>query len=137
LSEKWELKKAIEQDPGDRLSCYAMADMLEERGWMDLAFCYRWMGWFDRRPGKREGARLRKPIVWYKEGASFVYPYDEDERYRRLPHAHLPGLIYLAMEPKNAEYTLYTKWEQAVADLAKALAHMRALLQQPPEKKGG
>jgi hypothetical protein len=137
LSDRWELKKAVEQDPNDRLSCYALADLLEEQGWGDLSFCYRWMGWFDRRPGKREGQRLKKRIVWYKEGATLYYPYGEDERYRSLPHAHLPPLVYLAMEPKNSEYLLYTSWAQAVTDLARGLARMRGLLTQPPERKDG
>jgi hypothetical protein len=135
LTTKWELRKAVEEDPDDRLSCFALADMFEEQGWGDLAFCYRWMGWFDRRPGKREGERLRKRLVWYKEDAFLLYPDGEEDRYRRLPHARLPKLIYLAMEPRNPEYLLFATWEQAVTDLSKGLARVRALLQQPPERK--
>jgi hypothetical protein len=127
--------KAVKQDPTDSLSCYAMADLLEEQGWMDFAFCYRWMGWYNRRPGEREGPRLRKRFVWYKEGANLFFPYGEDERYLKLPYARLPSLLYSAMEPKNADYLLYNSWETAVADLCKGLSRMRALLQQPPEKK--
>jgi hypothetical protein len=51
--------------------------------------------------------------------------------------AHLPPLVYLAMETGNYEYTLYKTWEQAIADLTKGLARMRTLLQQPPERKDG
>jgi hypothetical protein len=135
LTTKWELKKAVEEDPTDRLSCFAMADLLEEQGWLDLAFCYRWMGWYDRRPGKRDGPRLRKRIVWYKEGASLFFPWGEDERYFSLPHARLPGLIYTAMEPKNSEYLLYNTWDSAVRALSNGLARMRAILQPKADKK--
>jgi hypothetical protein len=137
LTTRWDIRKAIEDDPHDRVSCYAMADTLEEQGWIDLAFCYRWMGWYDRRPGQRKGERLKKRIVWYKEGVTLYHPYGEDERYYSLPHAHLPPLVYLAMEPKNSEYLLYTRWEQAVTDLARGLARMRGLLAQPQERKEG
>ena len=132
MTPKWVLLKTIQKEPGNRLACYAMADVLEEENWLDLAFCYRWMGWYDRRPGRREGQRLRKHFVWYKEGASLEYT-DEGERYRALPMARLGPLIYEALETTNAQYQLYTTWEQAVNNLAQGLARMRALLQQPAE----
>ena len=62
MTPKWVLLKTIQKEPGNRLACYAMADLLEEEGWLDLAFCCRWMGWCDRRPGQREGS-LRKRFV--------------------------------------------------------------------------
>jgi hypothetical protein len=66
LTTKWVLVKTVQREPDNRLACYALADLLEEEGWPDLSFCYRWMDWYDRRPGKREGPRLRKRFVWYK-----------------------------------------------------------------------
>jgi hypothetical protein len=41
------------------------------------------------------------------------------------------------METANPQYQLYRTWHQAIADLAKGLARMRALLQPPPERKQG
>jgi hypothetical protein len=42
MSTKWALLRAVQQDPADKpLSCYALADLLEEEGWLDLAFTYR------------------------------------------------------------------------------------------------
>jgi TPR repeat protein len=102
MSTKWALLKAIPQEPADNpLSCYAMADLLEEGGWLDLAFTYRWMGWYTHRPGKREGQRLRKRFVWYKVGAFGGWPSDEAERYSSLPHAWLDPLVYQALQTAN------------------------------------
>jgi hypothetical protein len=73
--------KAAPQGPADNLlSCNALSDLLEEEGWLNLAFCYRWMGWHNRRPGQREGKRLRKRFVWYKQGAFDGWPSDEEDR---------------------------------------------------------
>jgi hypothetical protein len=135
VTAKWALLKAIKQEPGNRLACYAMADLLEEEGWLELAFCYRWMGWYDRRPGRREGKRLRKRFVWYRDGAFRGWVGPEEERYRNLPGARLPPLIYNTLEPANSEYVLYQTWEQAIADLTKGLARIRALLEPPPEPR--
>jgi hypothetical protein len=44
-------------------------------------------------------------------------------------------LIFQAMETPNHPDQLYTTWEQAVKDLAKGLAKMRAMLQKPQPKK--
>jgi hypothetical protein len=41
-----------------RALTYALADVLEEGGWLDLSFTYRWMGWYERRPGKH-----RRPML--------------------------------------------------------------------------
>jgi hypothetical protein len=138
MSTKWALLKTIQQEPASNpLSCYAMADLLEEGGWLDLAFTYRWMGWHSRRPGKREGQRLRKRFVWYKVGAFDGWPGDEAERYSSLPHARLDPLVYQALgTTANTQYQLYTTWEQAVNNLAEGLARLRALLA-PPAGKGG
>jgi hypothetical protein len=130
------LLKTIQQEPATNpLSCYAMADLLEEGGWSDLSFCYRWMGWHDRRPGRREGQRLRKRFVWYKEGAFQGWPSDESDRYDRLKCARLAPLVYQALESANAQYQLYSTWEQAVHDLSRALGRLRALLQPPPGRQ--
>jgi hypothetical protein len=138
MSTKWALLKAIPQEPADNpLSCYAMADVLEEGGWLDLSFTYRWMGWHNRRPGQRQGKRLRKRFVWYREGAFDGWPSDEAERYERLPHAWLEPLIYQALQSPNSQYQLYTSFEQAVSDLSKGLARLRALLGPPAERKQG
>jgi hypothetical protein len=137
VSTKWELLKSVKSEPHDRLACFALADMLEEEGWSELSFCYRWMGWYDRRPGKREGPRLRKRFVWYREGMIPVVPYGEAERYLMLTGARLPALVYQALEPKHSDYQIYMTWEQAVRDLAKALARMRTLLEPPAERKDG
>jgi hypothetical protein len=138
ISTKWALLKTIQQEPADNpLACYAMADLLEEGGWLDLAFCYRWMGWYGRRPGKREGPRLRKRFVWYKEAAFVEWPSDESDRYDRLPHAWLAPLVYQSLQTANQQFQLYSTWEQAVNDLAKGLARLRALLGPPAEKQGG
>jgi hypothetical protein len=94
---KWALLKTIQQEPADNsLSCYAMADLLEEGGWLDLAFTYRWMGWYNRRPGKREGQRLRKRFVWYKKGAFGGWPSEEAERSAVCP---MPGSTRWAITP--------------------------------------
>jgi hypothetical protein len=132
MSTKWALLKAIQREPDNPLHCFAMADLLEEQGWPDLAFAYRWMGWYDRRPGYREGKRLRKRYVWYREEAFGAWP-SEATRYELLPRARLDPLIFQAMETPNPPYQLYTTWEQAVKHLAEGLARLRALLQPPPE----
>jgi hypothetical protein len=131
VSEKWALLKAVQREPDNPLPCYALADLLEEQGWADLSFAYRWMGWHGRRPGFREGPRLRKRFAWYKEEAFEAWPGEEAERYRRLPRARLQPLVYQAMEA-NFQFQLYATFEQAVKDLAEGLARMRALLG-PPE----
>jgi hypothetical protein len=130
MTPKWVLLKTIQSEPGNQLACYAMADLLEEQGWLDLAFCYRWMGWYNRRPGRREGERLRKRFVWYKEGAALDYT-SEKVHYDRLTNAWLPPLVHQSLEPTYPHYQLYTTWEQAVNNLARALAFIRALLQPP------
>ena len=133
MTMKWVLLKAVQrEEPDNPLSCYAMADLLEEGGWNDIAFAYRWMGWYDRRPGRREGERLRKRFVWYREGVNFPFPYNEREQYEHLTMAWLPPLVYQSLESAKRDYQLYTTWEQAVNDLAKGLTRMRALLQPPP-----
>ena len=83
------------------------------------------------RPGYREGKRLRKRYVWYREEAFDKWPSDEADRYNALPRARLGPLIFRAIETPNHPFLLYTSWEQAVKDLAKGLARMRALLQEP------
>jgi hypothetical protein len=138
MSTKWALLRAVQQEPADKpLACYAMADLLEEGGWLDLAFIYRWMGWHSRRPGKREGPRLRKRFVWYKEGAFGGWPSDETDRYDSLPHAWLAPLVYQALQTANFQYQLYATWEQAVNNLAEGLSRLRALLQPPAGRKEG
>ena len=132
MSAKWVLFKTVQREPGNKLACYAMADLLEEEGRADLSFAYRWMGWYDRRPGKREGSRLRKRFVWDKEGAFEGWPTDEGERYDALPNAHLHPLVYQALPDANPQYQLYTTWEKAVNDLSEGLARLRALLEKPP-----
>jgi hypothetical protein len=49
----------------------------------------------------------------------------------------LPPLVFLALESANTDSQLYKTWHQAIADLAKGLGRMRALLQPPPERKDG
>ena len=137
MSTKWALLKTIQREPDNKLACFAMADMLEEGGWLDLAFCYRWMGWYDRRPGKREGKGLRKRFVWYKDQTFEEAFGDEAARSNALPMARLQPLVFQAMETANPQYQLYKTWHQAIADLAKGLGCMRALLQPPPERKDG
>jgi hypothetical protein len=43
--------------------------------------------------------------------------------------------MFQAMKPANHPFQLYTTFEQAVRDLAKGLAKMRALLSEPQVKK--
>ena len=45
MTAKWVLFKTVQREPGNKLACYALADLLEEEGRADLAFTYRWMGW--------------------------------------------------------------------------------------------
>ena len=132
MTAKWVLFKTVQREPSNKLACYALADLLEEEGCPDLSFCYRWMGWYDRRPGKREGSRLRKRFVWYKEGAFEGFPTDEGERYDELPNARLDPLVYQALPKANPQFQLYATWEKAVNDLSEGLARLRALLQAPP-----
>jgi len=133
MTAKWVLFKTVQREPGNKLACYAMADLLEEEGRPDLSFTYRWMAWFNRRPGKREGSRLRKRFVWYKEGAFDGWPGSEADRSAVLPMAWLDPLVYQALPKANPQYQLYSTWEKAVNDLAEGLARLRALLQQPAE----
>ena len=51
--------------------------------------------------------------------------------------ARLAPLVYQSLETANYQYQLYATWEQAVNDLAKGLARLRALLQQPAARKEG
>jgi hypothetical protein len=132
MTAKWVLFKTVQREPDNKLACYAMADLLEEEGRSDLAFTYRWMGWYDRRPGKRDGSRLRKRYVWYKEGAFDDWPCDEGDRYTALTNAWLDPLVYQSLPNVNPQYQLYSTWEKAVNDLSEGLARLRALLQQPP-----
>jgi hypothetical protein len=127
MSTKWALLKAIQREPDNALHCFVMADLLEEQGWPDLSFCYRWMGWYGRQPGFREGKYLRKRFVWDREEAFEAWPSDETHRYHALPRARLDPLIFQTMETPNHPFQLYTTWEQAVQDLAKGLAKMRSL----------
>jgi hypothetical protein len=132
LSEKRALLKAVEREPGNPLPCYALADLLEEAGGGDLAFAYRWMGWYGRRPGFREGKGLRKRFAWYKEEAFEAWPGEEAERYHALPRARLQPLVYQALEA-NPQFQLYATFEQAVTNRAEGLARLRSLLQPPEE----
>src|SRR5207244_3674590 len=79
----------VQRDPDNPLACFALADLLEEEGAAELSFAYRWMGWKGRRPGYREGPRLRKRFVWYEEKAPADWPGEEAERYNALPMARL------------------------------------------------
>jgi hypothetical protein len=135
MSAKWAMMKEIQREPDNPLACFALADLLEEEGWTDLSFCYRWMGWYRRRPGHREGPRLRKRFVWYKEGAFEGWPTDESERYDALPMARLHPLVFQSMATGNAQYDLYATWQQAVKALAQGLARLRGLLQPPEETR--
>jgi hypothetical protein len=114
MSTKWAVLKAIQREPENALHCFAMADLLEEQGWPELSFCYRWMGWYDRRPGYREGKRLRKRYVWYRGGAFEKWSSDEADRYDALPRAQLEPLVFQSLKLPNYQYQLYTTWEQAV-----------------------
>jgi hypothetical protein len=135
MTTKWALLKTIQREPENRLACYAMADILEEENWPDRAFCYRWMGWHDRRPGRREGRGLRKRFVWYRAGASFDFFSDEAGRYESLPQARLPALLFGVLGANTADHQLYETWQQAVRALEKTLAQVRALVSQPVERK--
>ena len=48
MTAKWVLFKTVQREPGNKLACYALADLLEEEGHLDLSFAYRWMVWHDR-----------------------------------------------------------------------------------------
>jgi hypothetical protein len=124
-----------EREPHNPLACFAMADLLEEEGSADLSFCYRYMGWRGRRPGFRAGLLLRKRFVWYEEKTFDAWPGEEAERYNALPMAWLHPLVFQALGPGNVQYRLYATWEQAVADLARALARLRELLGPLPETR--
>ena len=95
------------------------------------------MGWYDRRPGAREGKRLRKRFVWYRQGASFAFFDDEAQRYDSLPHARLPALLFTTLAGHAQQYLLYATWQQALLDLAKALLGVLALVSPPVERKDG
>jgi hypothetical protein len=95
MSTKWVLLKSIQREPDNALHCFA----------------YRWMPWYGRRPGFREGKRLRKRYVWYREEAFGEWPSDEADRYKALPRARLDPLIFQAMEKPNHPFQLYTTWE--------------------------
>jgi hypothetical protein len=90
-----------------------------------------------RRPSKREGRLLRKRFAWQRDGAFGGWPSDEADHYEQLPHARLAPLVYLSLQTANPQFRLYSTWEQAVNNLAKALARLRALLQPPAGRKEG
>jgi hypothetical protein len=76
-----------------------------------------------------------KRYVWYREEAFGPWPSEEADRYNALPRARLAPLVFAAMETPSHPFQLYSTWEQAVKDLSKGLARMRALLQEPRAKK--
>jgi hypothetical protein len=135
MTTKWALLETIQREPDNQVACYTMADLLEEEGWPQRAFCYRWMGWYGMRPGERQGKHLRKRFVWYKEGAFFGFLDPEEERYNSLPHARLPALLFEALDANHPEHQLYATWQQAVKDLEKALTQVRALVLHPGERR--
>jgi hypothetical protein len=123
MTTKWALLETIQREPDNQVACYTMADLLEEEGWPQRALRYRWMGWYGRRPGTREGKGLRKRFVWYKDGACLEC-IGEAEHYDRLPAARLNAIGFLSLEPVNPQYHLSSAWEEAVNDLAKGLPRM-------------
>jgi hypothetical protein len=118
----------IQQEPDNPLACYAMADLLEEEKRPKLAFAYRWMGWYDRRPGRREGKRIRLPYAWYPEHFGLQDP-KEEAFFNSLPWAHLGVTVY--SYAVGGYYQLYGSWEEAVDHLASGLARLRGLLEPP------
>jgi hypothetical protein len=137
MSSKAALLKEIrsEREPDNPLACFALADLLEEDGQADLSFTYRWMGQKRKRPGYREGSRLRKRYVWYVEGAFGGWASDEWDRYSALPAARLHPLLFRAMGPGgNDLFRLYSTWEQAVASLRMGLNLLWELLGAGEEK---
>jgi hypothetical protein len=139
VSAKKALLEAIQAEKGadDPVSCFAMADLLEEEGYPDLAFTYRWMGWKGRRPGYREGDRLRKRFVWYVKGAFEAWPSEEADRYNVLPVAWLHPLVFQAIGRGNPQMRLYATWEQAVDGLVAGLVRLRELLGPGDETEKG
>jgi hypothetical protein len=137
MSSKAALLKEIrgEREPDNPLACFALADMLAEEGALDLSFAYRWMGWKGKRPGYREGKRLRMRFVWYEENAFGEWPSDEWDRYRALPMARLHPLVFQAMGPGNRLFWIYATWDDAIASLSVSLALLRGLLE-PGETTG-
>lgn len=122
------------------LDCFALADMLEEGDRHEEATAYRWMGWWGRRPAARKWARIKKTVVWYREGLEgFEQMGAEGQSYYAQPWGHLPYLVYLAMGRRNPEYLLYQTWDEAILDLGKALCRMRDAISPPSpqtKKKG-
>ena len=131
--------KTIQREPDNKLACFAMADLLEEQGRNDLAFCYRWMGWYDRRPGKREGKYSPQRSSGTKRRHSRFGRAKRRIDFNSLPMTghRLQPLIFLAMETGNPQYRLYSTWQQAASDLAKALANLRPASNNHQKRKDG
>jgi hypothetical protein len=126
--------KAVINDPMDRVSAFALADRLEEEGesLTLLARAVRWMGWYDLRPGWRDGERIKKPWVWYMDRAYLAHDPTEGQRRDANPHAELPLLVFIALKGGHGRaYVIYRDWAAAVAALADCLEKMRQLLEEP------
>lgn len=95
-----DLEKMFEialNNPTDKLTCYAIADLLEECGETPRAFAWRWMGWNDKRPLKRVGDRIRVPWAWYLEGEYWDLNHLEEARRAKGWFAHLPSEFFKLM----------------------------------------
>jgi hypothetical protein len=88
-------------------------------------------------PAGGKGACFASASPGTRRGAFGGWPSDEEDRHQRLRHAWLDPLLYQAVQSPNSQYQLYTSFEQAVSDLSKGLARLRALLQPPAGQIGG
>lgn len=118
-------------DPADALSCYAAADLLEERGDDALAFAWRWMGWNGVRPAWRESARIQRPWAWYCEDKQQYMSPLERERTAAMPYAVLPQDLFQIIYGPMRHVAPCVEPESLIDDLASGLRRMRRIVEKP------
>lgn len=113
-------------DQADAVSCYAAADLLEERGEADLAFAWRWMGWHGKRPMLRVSGNFT--YAWYGPD---VMKYAEDRAAAVLPISVLAPMGSAEPDLHPQEIRAFRSREDAVAELADVFAQLRLLFVKP------
>ena len=120
------------RDSKDKLSCFAVGDLYEELGNLDMAFAWRWMGIFKKRPGYR--TNLQRSVnywAWYREFHT-TYQLNDQERARanKTPYAILNQNIFCRIQ-RIGSYATYRSKDKAIEALAGALRSIRELIEDP------
>lgn len=118
------LLQAVIDDP-DPAHKYVYADWLDEHGWPDLAYAYRWAASRDHHPILTEKLRLANWCRRHK-GTRKHYPH------------HLPRQVYEAMANGGfggkGPIKRYRNLEGAFQKLSEALAMLRGIVEVKPRK---